>query len=165
MRYDLDAVRNSLTKEKLQTRPPSLWRYAELLPPDDDNIVSLGEGMSPLLRAHKLQSVAADNKGIALAGAALAAKLALDLPNSRTAESEADRIGTEVATRAGYAPEAAISLWQKMEKVGGNGPPQFLSTHPAPGNRQQRLAELAPQMKQLNPTGKKAAVYPVTMVQ
>lgn len=109
--------------------------------------------------------VAAENKGAALAGAALAAKVALDLPNSRTAESEADRIGTELATRAGYAPEAAVSLWQKMEQVGGNGPPQFLSTHPAPGNRQKRLAELAPQMKQLNPTGKKSAVYPVTIVQ
>lgn len=109
--------------------------------------------------------VAAENKAVALTGAALAAKVALDLPNSRVAESEADQIGIELATRAGYAPEAAVSLWQKMEKVGGSGPPQFLSTHPAPGNRQKKLADLVPQMKQLNPTGKKSAVYPVTIVQ
>lgn len=108
---------------------------------------------------------AADNHAVALTGAALAAKVALDLPNSRTAESEADRIGTELATRAGYAPEAAVSLWQKMEKESGGGPPQFLSTHPAPGNRQQTLSELVPEMKKLNPTGKKASVYPVTIVQ
>ena len=108
---------------------------------------------------------AAENKAVALTGAALAAKLALELPNSRTAETEADHIGTELATRAGYAPEAAVTLWQKMEKAGGGGPPQFLSTHPAPGNRQQTLSSLVPEMKRLNPTGKKSAVYPVTIVQ
>jgi len=78
--------------------------------------------------------------------AAVAAALAVQLPNSRTAESEADEIGIELAAKAGYNPNAAISLWEKMGKVGGGGPPQFLSTHPSPANRQERLAELAPQM-------------------
>ena len=50
-------------------------------------------------------------------------------------------------------PNAAISLWEKMAKVGGGGPPQFLSTHPSPENRQQRLAELAPK----NWTARRAA--------
>lgn len=109
--------------------------------------------------------VASDNKAVALTGAALAAKLALDLPNSRTAETEADRIGIELASRAGYAPEAAVSLWQKMAKIGGEGPPQFLSTHPAPGNRQQTLSEMVPQMQKLNPQGKKSAIAPIIMVQ
>lgn len=110
-------------------------------------------------------SVAAEDKrAIALTGAALAAKLALELPNSRTAESEADRIGIELATRAGYAPEAAVTLWQKMENAAGNGPLEFLSTHPAPGNRQKTLRDLIPQMKQLNPTGKKADVYPIMIM-
>lgn len=112
-----------------------------------------------------VSAAAEDEKGVALTGAALAAKLALELPNSRTAESEADRIGIELATRAGYKPEAAVSLWQKMEKVGGNGPPQFLSTHPSPGNRQETLAGLVPQMKQLNPTGKKADIFPISIMQ
>lgn len=82
----------------------------------------------------------------ALSGAALAASLAIQLPNSRTAETEADRIGIELAARAGYDPRAAVTLWQKMEQVGGQTPPQWLSTHPSPGNRQQTLSDLVPAM-------------------
>jgi predicted Zn-dependent protease len=81
-----------------------------------------------------------------MAGAAAASLVAINLPNSRTAETEADRIGIELAAKAGFHPDAAASLWRKMEKAGGSGPPQFLSTHPAPGNRQERLAGLAAQM-------------------
>jgi predicted Zn-dependent protease len=82
----------------------------------------------------------------AMTTAALAAALAVELPNSRSAESEADEIGIELAARAGYDPRAAVTLWQKMGQEGGGGPPQFLSTHPSPGNRQERLAELVPRM-------------------
>jgi predicted Zn-dependent protease len=89
---------------------------------------------------------ASDNSGVAMAGAAAAAALAIKLPNSRTAETEADRIGIELAAKAGYHPEAAVTLWEKMGKVSGEGPPQFLSTHPAPANRKQTLSRLAPQM-------------------
>lgn len=90
--------------------------------------------------------VLSDRPAATMAGAAAAATLAIKLPNSRTAESEADRIGIELAAKAGYDPRAAATLWQKMGSVGGKGPPQFLSTHPAPDNRQRTLAELAPQM-------------------
>ena len=90
--------------------------------------------------------IASDGKGLALTGAALAAALAVQLPNSRTAESEADRIGIELAAKAGYDPRAAISLWQKMAQVGGTGPPEFLSTHPSPVNREKKLAEYVPEM-------------------
>ena len=101
---------------------------------------------------------------MALGGAAMAAKLALELPNSRTAESEADRIGIELAARAGYAPEAAVSLWKKMESAGGGGTPAFLSTHPSPSNRASELAKLGPEMRALNPTLKKANVHAVKIV-
>lgn len=79
-------------------------------------------------------------------GAEMLAQLGMMLPNSRQSEAEADRVGIEIAAKAGYDPRAAATLWQKMAKAGGNGPPQFLSTHPSPANRQATLAALAPQM-------------------
>ena len=55
VRYDLDAVGKAMTKEIVQKRPPTLWRYRELLPAEDDkDIVSLGEGMTPLLSCDRL---------------------------------------------------------------------------------------------------------------
>jgi len=96
--------------------------------------------------------VATANSGYgrtALTGSALAAALAIQLPNSRTAETEADVMGIEIAARAGYNPYAAASLWKKMEKVGGKGPVEFLSTHPAPVNRQTALTNLAPKYMSL----------------
>ena len=91
--------------------------------------------------------ILADNSGAAMAGAAVAAKLAVGLPNSRTAETEADRIGIELAAKAGYDPRAAVTLWQKMGAVGGGkAPPAFLSTHPSDVQRQERLGQLAPKM-------------------
>jgi len=80
------------------------------------------------------------------AGAEALAQVGLLLPNSRGGEAEADKVGMEIAAKAGYDPNAAASLWKKMEKAGGSGPPQFLSTHPSPANRQQTLAALAPSM-------------------
>lgn len=108
--------------------------------------------------------IASDRPAATMGAAALAAKVALELPNSRTAESEADRIGIELATRAGYDPDAAVTLWQKMGALGGAKPAEFLSTHPAPGNRQAALAALTPHMRQLNPQGELAAIHPVTII-
>ena len=108
--------------------------------------------------------VMSDKPVVAMGGAAMAAKLALELPNSRTAEAEADQMGMQLAVRAGYAPDAAVTLWQKMGAQGGSKPPEFLSTHPAPGNREASLAAMIPTARQLNPTGKLAAVHPVQIV-
>lgn len=91
-------------------------------------------------------SAASDRPEQAAALGAVAATLAIQLPNSRTAETEADRIGIELAAKAGYDPRAAVTLWQKMERAGGANPPEFLSTHPSPGNRQENLRKLAEQM-------------------
>ncbi len=74
----------------------------------------------------------------------------VNLPNSRTAETEADRIGIELAARAGYKPEAAVSLWQKMmaanKEKGGS---DFWRTHPASERRIEFLQGLAPPMQVL----------------
>ena len=53
--YDLDKVRDVFTREMLKGREPTLWRYRELLPvKNEENIISLGEGMTPLLPLKKL---------------------------------------------------------------------------------------------------------------
>jgi predicted Zn-dependent protease len=108
--------------------------------------------------------VMSDKPLATMAGGAMAAKVALELPNSRTAETEADKIGMELAVRAGYDPDAAVSLWQKMGSMGGSAPPEFLSTHPAPGNREAELAAMIPEMRKLNPTGKLARVTAIEIV-
>ena len=133
----------------------------KIKPTDDELAQVLGHEIAHALAKHSAEKmsvamassigvvavgIAADRKGLALTGAALAAALAVQKPNSRAAESEADQIGIELAAKAGYDPRAAITLWQKMAKVGGKGPPEFLSTHPSPANREKKLAEYVPEM-------------------
>jgi predicted Zn-dependent protease len=76
--------------------------------------------------------------------ASIVSALALTLPNSREAEREADRIGLELSARAGYDPNAAISLWNKMSAQGGAKPPEWMSTHPSDGSRIHDLQRLIP---------------------
>lgn len=75
-----------------------------------------------------------------------AAQVAINLPNSRTSESEADKIGIELAAKAGYNPHAAVTLWQKMAKVGSGTSLEFMSTHPSPKNREKALKNMIPKM-------------------
>jgi predicted Zn-dependent protease len=133
----------------------------KIKPTDDELAQVLGHEIGHALAKHSAEKMSValasnagvlavgiltDSKGLALSGAALAAAVAIQMPNSRSAESEADRIGIELAAKAGYDPRAAATLWEKMAKSGGSRPPEFLSTHPAPENREQRLSEIAPQM-------------------
>jgi threonine synthase len=55
VRYDLKQAATSLTKESLKGRTPDLWRYREVLPvEDDENVINLGEGFTPLVHASRL---------------------------------------------------------------------------------------------------------------
>lgn len=58
---------------------------------------------------------------------------------SRTAESEADALGTHLMAEAGHDPIEMAHLFQKLESGGGSRPPQLLSDHPNPGNRIQAI--------------------------
>jgi predicted Zn-dependent protease len=63
----------------------------------------------------------------------------LTLTFSRQDESEADLVGMELAARAGYNPQAGVTLWQKMAAASKGAPPQFLSTHPSSATRIQDI--------------------------
>lgn len=122
---------------------------------DDELAAVMGHEMAHALREHVREQVsmryAAQIPGMVLAVVtgyqALAelgdvvSSVTLTLPRSREAEREADVMGVELAARAGYDPRAAITLWQKMNRLGGSRPPEFLSTHPAPESREQDLAQ------------------------
>ncbi|MBS1574763.1 MAG: M48 family metallopeptidase [Bacteroidetes bacterium] len=65
------------------------------------------------------------------------------LPFSRKDETEADEWGIIWAAMAGYNPQEAIPLWQRMASAGGQKPPEFLSTHPSD---ERRIADLQAHM-------------------
>lgn len=125
---------------------------------DDEIAAIMGHEIAHALREHARERASQSmvtNLGVAVVGAALGvgsagtdligtvAKVSFELPNSREHETEADRIGVELAARGGYDPRAAIGLWQKMAKVSNGAPPQWLSTHPSNETRQQDLQQYA----------------------
>ncbi|MGC2857391.1 M48 family metallopeptidase [Novispirillum sp. DQ9] len=71
------------------------------------------------------------------------AQYGIAMPYGRNQELEADRLGLGYMARAGYNPEAAISLWQRMETGGG---PEFLSTHPGADRRIERIRAWLPEV-------------------
>ncbi len=131
---------------------------------DDELAAVMGHEISHALREHSreryseqiaagasasLLGAAADillpgSGQIATAGAGLGAQGLFLLPYSRVHETEADRMGVELAARAGYDPRAAVGLWQKMAKLsGGSAPLQILSTHPSNEARMKDLTEFS----------------------
>ena len=130
---------------------------------DDELAAVMGHEIAHALREHSREQMSQQaliQTGLGLGGALLGigdmgqslagmvANVTLELPKSRTAEREADDIGIELAARAGYNPQAAISLWQKMEKLAGGQPPKWLSTHPPTADR---LADLQKQAQKVMP--------------
>jgi predicted Zn-dependent protease len=121
---------------------------------DDELAAVMGHEIAHALREHSREQISQQmgtQAAIGIAGAllgigelgqsigGLVADVTLFKPKSRAMETEADRIGVELAARAGYNPSAAVTLWEKMEKLGGGQPPQFLSTHPS---HETRIADL-----------------------
>jgi predicted Zn-dependent protease len=70
------------------------------------------------------------------------------LPYSRDHETEADVEGLRYAIRAGYNPEEAPKLWERMAKLGGGSQPEWLSTHPNSEARAQKLREMIPVIRE-----------------
>jgi predicted Zn-dependent protease len=87
----------------------------------------------------------------------LVLNVTLNLPNSREHETEADRIGVELAARAGYDPRAAVRVWEKMSRESGGGSPEILSTHPAPATR---IADLKVYAQRVMPLYEQARARP-----
>jgi predicted Zn-dependent protease len=131
---------------------------------DDELAAVMGHEISHALREHgrerasqqvaagvgaSLAGVVADiflpgTGQLATAGAGVGTQVGVLLPYSRVHETEADRMGVELAARAGYDPRAAVALWQKMAKLSSGGaPPKLLSTHPSHEDRIKDLTEFS----------------------
>lgn len=138
---------------------------------DDELAAVLGHEMAHALREHSREQ--ASEQAIAGVGISVVSAIAglgdigqtglkyayqglLGLPHSRQHETEADRIGVELAARAGYDPRAAVSLWQKMGAMsGGDSGPNFLSTHPSNAERLQDLTNYSARVMPLYQQAKK----------
>lgn len=132
---------------------------------DDEAAMVMGHEMAHALREHARAQMAksqATNIGLRLGAQLLglgelgnvAASLGgqlLSLKFSRGDESDADLVGLEMAARAGYHPQAGVTLWQKMSEAtgGGGGGLAFLSTHPSGPQRIRELEHNVPKVQSL----------------
>ncbi len=87
-----------------------------------------------------------ETQNLFLSAYGLGTNVGIMLPFSRKQESEADEWGLKFAAMAGYNPQEAIPLWERMEKASnGQKPPEFLSTHPSEGTRIEQLKKIMPE--------------------
>ncbi|MDK1290000.1 M48 family metallopeptidase [Pseudoalteromonas umbrosa] len=93
-------------------------------------------------------------------GLGVGAQVGLTLPFGRAHESEADVIGLDLMAKAGFKPIGAVELWQNMEKLGGDRPMEFLSTHPSPDNRIEKLNSKMAEANTLYRTAKQKGFSP-----
>ena len=98
-----------------------------------------GIALSEALKTQKKETI-----DLALIAFGVGSKVGVELPFSRTHESEADELGLYFMAMAGYDPRTAPDFWKRMEAEGGPRPPEFLSTHPDPANRIENLNRLIP---------------------
>lgn len=137
---------------------------------DDELAAIIGHEISHALREHSREkasidlaknaalSIGASVLGLGQEGANLAnlaTKYTITLPFSRSNESEADAMGTELMARAGFDPNAAIKLWQKMAKQNANTPLEIASTHPSNDTRVRDLKQIVAKVEPLYKNAKK----------
>jgi Zn-dependent protease with chaperone function len=131
---------------------------------DDEVAMVMGHEMAHALREHAreriaksqgtgaLLSLGAQILGLGQLGNAAAniGTQLLSLKFSRDEETDADLVGLEIAARAGYKPDASLSLWDKMARASGNaGGPAFLSSHPSGPDRIRHLQANVPRVRGL----------------
>jgi Zn-dependent protease with chaperone function len=131
---------------------------------DDEVAMVMGHEMAHALREHARArmaksagtgaalSIGAQLLGLGQMGdlAARAGTQLITLKFSRSDETEADLVGLELAARAGYDPQASVSLWKKMATASKNqGGLSFLSTHPSGPDRIQKLEANLPKVEKL----------------
>jgi predicted Zn-dependent protease len=131
---------------------------SELHLEDEEVAMVMGHEMTHALREHAREQMGKQmatqgliGLGAAILGLGAAGRQVagmggqlLSLKYSRDDETEADLIGLELAARAGYNPNAALTLWRKMEAVGNGAPPAFLSDHPSNPDRMGKIEENIP---------------------
>jgi predicted Zn-dependent protease len=76
----------------------------------------------------------------------LGSQLGVILPYSREHELEADKLGLIFMAMAGYDPQTAVGFWERMSTIGGEKPPEFMSTHPSDARRISKIKEEMPEI-------------------
>jgi predicted Zn-dependent protease len=137
---------------------------------DDELAAVMGHEIAHALREHGRERISEQMAEQAIVGvgaaalglseesanlAGMVANVTFGLPHSRTHETEADLMGLELMARAGYNPNAAVSVWRKMSEATKGNPPEFLSTHPSSSSRIRDIRLNVPRVMPLYQAAKK----------